>query len=63
MMRNDQEEVVLINDMIASLGYRMCSWFENKYRDRAARWWSYPLVILTKKPDELCGSGAPIGPG
>jgi hypothetical protein len=36
-MGNDQEEVVLINDMIASLGYRMCSWFENKYPDRAAR--------------------------
>ena len=52
VMGNGQEEAILINDMIASLGYRICSWFENKYPDKAARWWSYPLVILTKKPHE-----------
>ena len=34
-----------LNDMIASLGYRICSWFENKYPDKAARWWSYRFMI------------------
>jgi hypothetical protein len=33
-MGNEQEEVILSNDMIASLGYRICSWSENKYPDR-----------------------------
>jgi SAM-dependent methyltransferase len=49
VMGNVQEEAILINDTIASLGYRMCSWLESKDPARAAHWWSYPLVILTKK--------------
>lgn len=44
-----REELILINNMIASLGYRICSWVERKYPNMAARWWSYPLVIMTKK--------------
>lgn len=52
VMGNVQEEAILINDRMASLGYRICSWFENRYPDKAARWWSYPLVILKKKPYE-----------
>jgi SAM-dependent methyltransferase len=49
VMSNWQEKNILINDMIASLGYRICSWFENRYPNNAARWWSYQLVVLTKK--------------
>lgn len=52
VMGNAQEEVILINDTIASLGYRFFSWFESHYPDKAARWWSYPLLVLTKKPAE-----------
>jgi len=52
VMGNNEEKDILINDMIASLGYWLCSWFENKYPDRAARLWSYPLVILKKKTHE-----------
>lgn len=49
VMGSTQEAAILINDTIASVGYKICSWFENKYPDRAARWWSYPLIVLTKK--------------
>ena len=55
VMGSAQEEVILINDMIASLGYWLCSWFENKYPDRAGRWWAYPLVVLTKKATNKVG--------
>jgi SAM-dependent methyltransferase len=49
VMSNGQEEVILLNDRMASVGYRLCSWFESRYPDSAARWWSYPLIVLTKK--------------
>jgi len=49
VMSNVEEEAILINDEIASLGYRVCAWFENRYPQKAGRWWSYPLVLLTKK--------------
>lgn len=47
---NAQEEALLVNDRIASYGYQLFSWFEDHYPDRAARWWSYPILMLTKKP-------------
>jgi SAM-dependent methyltransferase len=50
VMGNTQEEALLINDTIARCGYRACSWFENAYPRQAARWWHYPLLVLTKKP-------------
>jgi len=50
VMGNTQEQALLINDRIARLGYRVCSWFENTYPEAAARWWSYPLIVLTKRP-------------
>jgi SAM-dependent methyltransferase len=50
VMGNVQEEDLLINDVIASLAYRICSWFESKFPDRAVCWWSYPIVVLTKRP-------------
>jgi len=49
VMGNVQEEAILINDRIATLGYQICSWLENRHPDKAAHWWSYPLVILTKR--------------
>jgi len=49
VMGNAQEESLLVTDRVAALGYRVCSWFENKYPQTAARWWSYPLVVLTKR--------------
>jgi SAM-dependent methyltransferase len=50
VMGNAQEEAILVNDAIASFGYRFFSWFEINYPDKAARWWSYPLLVLTKSP-------------
>jgi len=50
VMGNTQEEVILLNDRMASVGYRLCAWLESRYPDSAARWWSYPLIVLTKKP-------------
>jgi SAM-dependent methyltransferase len=49
VLGNTQEEALLVNDRIASHGYRLFSWFEDNYPDRAAHWWSYPLFILTKE--------------
>jgi hypothetical protein len=49
VMGNAQEEELLINDRMATLGYRLCAWFEARYPARAARWWSYPLIVLTKR--------------
>jgi SAM-dependent methyltransferase len=49
VMGNEQEKSLLVNDRIASMGYRLCAWFEARYPYRAARWWTYPLVVLTKK--------------
>jgi SAM-dependent methyltransferase len=49
VMGTAQEEALLINDRVAALGYRVCSWFENRYPQTAARWWSYPLVVLTRR--------------
>jgi len=53
VMGNAQERELLLNDRMASLGYRLCGWFEARYPERAARWWSYPLIILSKH-------GAPV---
>ena len=38
---------------VASWGYRFCSWFENKHPGKAVRWWSYPIIQLTKKVHTL----------
>jgi SAM-dependent methyltransferase len=48
LMGNGEEEALLVNDALASLGYRVCAWIEDHYPHRAARWWTYPLVVLTK---------------
>ena len=34
---------------IATVGYRLCAWLEDRYPEKAARWWSYPQVVLTKR--------------
>jgi len=49
VMGNREEETLLINDMVASVGYRLCAWLESRYPDKAAHWWSYPLILLTKR--------------
>jgi len=49
VMSNGEEQEIFINDRIASNGYRICAWLENRYPDKTVRWWSYPLVLLTKK--------------
>lgn len=52
VMGNVQEEAILINDTLASCGYRICAWLEGRFPDSVARWWSYPLIVLTKKDDK-----------
>jgi len=49
VMNNLEEEALLFNDTIAAFGYRMCTWLESRHPDKTARWWSYPLVLLTKR--------------
>ena len=49
VMSNLEEKQVFITDILASFGYRLCSWFENKCPKSAVRLWSYPIVILTKR--------------
>jgi len=49
VMGNGEEKGILMYNAIARLGYRFCSWFENKYPNKAVQWWSYPVIVLTKK--------------
>ncbi len=49
VMSNEEEEVIFLNDSIASLGYQLCSWLESEHPNQIASWWSYPLIVLTKK--------------
>lgn len=49
VLGNTEEEQLFMFQPVASLGYRFCSWFENKYPEKAVRWWSYPIIQLTKK--------------
>ena len=49
VMGSAQEEAILINDAIAAFSYHVCSWFEDRYPHAAVRWWSYPLIVLTKR--------------
>jgi len=44
-----EEQQLFMFQPVAFWGYRICSWFENKYPKKAVRWWSYPIVQLTKK--------------
>src|SRR5215470_7340752 len=53
VMGTAQEEALLINDRVAALGYRVCSWFEDRYPQIAARWWSYPLLVLTRRARQV----------
>jgi SAM-dependent methyltransferase len=64
VMGNAEEEGIFVSDGLASLGYRMCAWFEDRYPATAARWWTYPLIVLTKKaaPVQL-GQPAGVLPG
>ena len=49
VLSNTEDEQLFMFQPVASLGYRFCSWFENKYPQKAVRWWSYPIIQLTKK--------------
>ena len=49
VLSNTEEEQLFMFQPVASLGYRFCWWFENEYPRKAVRWWSYPVVQLTKK--------------
>jgi SAM-dependent methyltransferase len=49
VMGNTEERNILINDTIAQWAYRFCSWFETKFPKKAVEWWSYPLIVLSKK--------------
>lgn len=48
VMGNEEEDVIFLNDTIATSGYRLVSWVEEKYPNVAARLWSYPIIVLTK---------------
>lgn len=49
IMGCDHEGHLLKSEAIARAAYRLFSWFENSYPDRAVRLWHYPIAILTKK--------------
>ena len=49
VLGNTQEELLFMFQPVARWGYRFCSWFENKYPQKAVGWWSYPIIQLTKK--------------
>ena len=48
-----EEQQLFMFQPVASWGYRFCSWFESTYPAKAVRWWSYPIVQLTKKMDAV----------
>ena len=52
VMGNTEEKQILVNDAIAWLVYRFCSWFEDKHPKKAVQWWSYPIITLRKKSRE-----------
>jgi len=43
------DKQLLFNDRVAAFAYRFCAWFERWFPALAARWWTYPVVLLTKK--------------
>jgi ubiquinone/menaquinone biosynthesis C-methylase UbiE len=47
-LSNAQEDQLFFSDAIAACGYRFLSWFERRLPRLAARWWTYPLLVLTK---------------
>ncbi len=57
VMSNQQEELIFMNNWFATVGYRVCSWFENAFPAKAVQWWSYPVIELTKK--QRVGSTSP----
>jgi hypothetical protein len=48
-MGNREERDIKVNDTIARLAYRFCAWIEARHPETALRWWSYPVIVLTKK--------------
>jgi len=53
VMSSTEEEQLFMFRPVSSWGYRFCSWFENKHPGKAVRWWSYPIIQLTKKVHTL----------
>ena len=48
VMSADQERRLLINGARAWCVYRFCAWYEKHYPKNAAKYWSYPVVVLNK---------------
>jgi len=53
VLSNTEEEQLFMFQPVALWGYRFCSWFENKYPQKAVRWWHYSIIQLTKRMHEL----------
>lgn len=49
IMGANHEGIFLKTETIARPAYRLISWFETRYPDRAVRLWHYPIAVLTKK--------------
>ena len=48
VMSADQERRLFISGWRARSVYRFCSWYEKHYPKTAAKYWSYPIIILKK---------------
>ena len=48
VMSADQERRLYINGWRAWSVYRFCSWYEKHYPKAAVKYWSFPVIILTK---------------
>jgi SAM-dependent methyltransferase len=49
VMSCTQDQQLLWNEPMAAMSYRMCEWFERNQPARAAKWWSYSVVVLDKR--------------
>lgn len=48
VMSADQEKRLLINGTRAWCVYRLCAWYEKHFPKHAVKYWSYPIVVLSK---------------
>jgi SAM-dependent methyltransferase len=45
-----QENILLRSDNVARIFFRFCRWLEAEWPHLAVRIWSYPMIVLTKRP-------------
>lgn len=52
-----QARILLPHNAMARLFITWCKWLERRYPRLATHLWSYPLIVLRKKPTEPTGGG------